>query len=108
MVLIYCSTSNNYKIMLLDLRYLLESPTCMIENLDPLNEEIKEFHWKVPKHECSKYKLLSYITKTDTAVNLNINRSLFKTYSYLKITCCYSEIYRDNTGNLPDETIKYF
>ncbi|KAJ8921408.1 hypothetical protein NQ315_003026 [Exocentrus adspersus] len=88
-------------------RYLVNTSTCKIPDVDPFNEEVNKYVRKEEYSNCSKLPLLTYIDKSNGLATLKINTSLLPLYSSFKVTCCYSKIYRINYFNKSDNEIRY-
>ncbi|XP_044258262.1 uncharacterized protein LOC123007195 isoform X2 [Tribolium madens] len=88
-------------------KYLIHTSKCRIRNDDPFNEEVRKYYHRENYLPCSRKELLSYVEKTDSFTTLHINQSLLGTYSFLKISCCYSSINRVLEKNKSDDGIRF-
>ncbi|KAJ8921409.1 hypothetical protein NQ315_003027 [Exocentrus adspersus] len=88
-------------------KYIIDTPGCRIENLNPYSEEIKEYIYTIKKITCRNKGLLTYISRFKDKVILNLNMSLLPEYSIFHVDCCYSVISRNPTGSKPDDNISF-
>ncbi|XP_023313041.1 uncharacterized protein LOC111693127 [Anoplophora glabripennis] len=88
-------------------KYLINTSTCKIPDIDPFNDEIKKYVRKEKYTKCTNLGLLTYTEKEDGLVLLKINTSVMSQYSFFEINCCYSEIYRFNYENKSDNEVRY-
>lgn len=95
-----------FDVQILDKKYIIDTPGCSIENLDPRSPDISDYVYKIKKISCRNKGLLTYVTRTNGAVILNINSSLLSEYSAFKIRCCYSTIKRNASGPKPDDNLR--
>ncbi|RZB94399.1 DUF229 and/or Sulfatase domain containing protein, partial [Asbolus verrucosus] len=86
-------------------KYLIDTPSCKIPDIDPFIDEIERFYRHEEYTPCSKEHLLSYIEKNNGYTTLNINRSVVHLYTSTRIYCCYSKITRYVTAEKPDDII---
>ncbi|XP_057658909.1 uncharacterized protein LOC130895563 [Diorhabda carinulata] len=105
-------TSNFYKkgsiisIIKQDYLYLINNSKCKIPESDPYNEDIVNFIKEEKYFKCSSKHLLTYISKKNDIVTLNVNQSLLGEYSIFNVNCCYSNITRINYEKSNDNQIK--
>lgn len=90
-----------------DSEFLINTSNCKIENFNPYSVELKQFVYKMNPISCSDKELISKIIVEDDQAILRINSSLFSSYSYFNVSCCYSNITRDLTADVPDDTLIY-
>lgn len=87
--------------------FLVWSPECSIQNLDPFNEQAMKYSHKEKYIPCSQHKLLSYVNITGINATLIIDKKVSHSYTKENITCCYSYVSRSGSKKKPDEGIKF-
>ncbi|CAH1184293.1 unnamed protein product [Phyllotreta striolata] len=88
-----------------DERYLVNTPGCIIENIEVYSPEIKKLLYKVDPISCTDKPHLAYTTEVGGKTLLSLNTTAFSAYSYLTIECCYKKVERNPTGPKPDDNL---
>ncbi|XP_050506437.1 uncharacterized protein LOC126884531 [Diabrotica virgifera virgifera] len=92
-------------------KYIIDTPGCRIEHIDAFNPEIKKLLYKIDPITCSDKPLLTYISRVENKVSLNINKTAANIYYILfnifNIKCFYQEVTRNPIGPTPDDNLNF-